>query len=296
MKVIVIGTVEFSLAMLETIHSQNVELVGVITGQNSGINDDYCDLSIFCEENAIACHKTSNINGGETLAWVNSKSADVIFCLGWSWLIKKELLNVTPLGIIGYHPTELPKNRGRHPLIWALIMGLNKTASSFFFMDEGTDDGDILSQELILISDDDDASSLYKKMKEVANEQIKDILFDLKTGNFSRKKQDHSLANVWRKRGKKDGEVDWRMSARSIYNLIRALSHPYAGAHFVYKDKEYKVWSSEIVDIEHIDNLEPGKVIAIENGHLTVKCGEGCITLLDIDNLTGLSWIGDYLE
>ncbi|MFQ8877714.1 MAG: hypothetical protein ACLR7N_03875 [Roseburia hominis] len=41
--------------------------------------------------------------------------------------------------------------------------------------------------------------------------------------------------NVWRKRGKRDGEIDWRMSSRAIYNLVRALTKPYVGAHFVYR-------------------------------------------------------------
>ena len=68
------------------------------------------------------------------------------------------------MGVIGYHPAALPKNRGRHPLIWALVLGLKKTASSFFIMDERADSGDVISQEEIIINDDDDASSLYAKM------------------------------------------------------------------------------------------------------------------------------------
>jgi len=41
-------------------------------------------------------------------------------------------LGIAPLGVVGFHPAALPANRGRHPLIWALFLGLKKTASTFF--------------------------------------------------------------------------------------------------------------------------------------------------------------------
>jgi methionyl-tRNA formyltransferase len=63
------------------------------------------------------------------------------FCLGWSNLLKAEILKAAPLGVIGFHPAALPANRGRHPLIWALGLGLDETATTFFFMDKGADRG-----------------------------------------------------------------------------------------------------------------------------------------------------------
>ena len=79
---------------------------------------------------------------------------DIIFCFGWSSLIKSEVLNLTKLGVVGYHPAMLPNNRGRHPLIWAKILGLTQTGSTYFFMDEGADTGDILDQSSFEISID----------------------------------------------------------------------------------------------------------------------------------------------
>jgi len=64
-----------------------------------------------------------------------------------SSLLKKELLSLPPNGVLGYHPAKLPQNRGRHPLIWSLVLGLEESASTFYFMDEGADSGDILSQK-----------------------------------------------------------------------------------------------------------------------------------------------------
>ena len=223
-----------------------------------------------------------------------SKGADLIFCLGWSRLIKSQLLNLTPLGIIGYHPTLLPKNRGRHPLIWALVLGLKETGSTFFFMDEGADSGDIISQEKILISPADDANSLYMKMVKIAKGQLITIIFSVLSDNYERTLQNHNLANSWRKRGQRDGKIDWRMSAKSIHNLVRGLTHPYVGAHFVFAGEEYTVWKSCIDDRKVEENFESGKVIKADQQELIIKCGEGSIKLIVVEPMPTLS-AGDYL-
>ena len=76
------------------------------------------------------------------------------------------------MGIVGYYPAALPSNRGRHPLIWALVLCLTETASTLFFMDEGADSGDILDQRQVSILPSDDAKSLYQRITQVAISQI----------------------------------------------------------------------------------------------------------------------------
>jgi len=53
---------------------------------------------------------------------------------GWSNLIKKELLNLTKWGVVGYHPTKLPFNKGIHPLIWTLALRLKKIVPLLSFL------------------------------------------------------------------------------------------------------------------------------------------------------------------
>ena len=293
MNVIVIGTVQFTLEMLDIINRHS-SLVGVITSITSSLNSDYVDLAPYCTEQNIPLYKTNDVNAEETLRWVSDQSADIVFCLGWSRLINKPLLELVQMGVIGYHPAALPKNRGRHPLIWALVLGLKETASTFFFMDDGADSGDILSQEKIQISDQDDASSLYRKMIETVKEQMPTVLKQLSNGNYSRIPQDDSVANYWRKRGMPDSEIDWRMSANSIHNLVRALTHPYVGAHFFVNDKLYQVWKTRVVDCAGAENNEPAKVLSCESDVFVVKCGEGCIALTEVTPAVSLKK-GDYL-
>jgi len=281
-KVIIIGAVKFSLEMLKVI-DQYANVVGVITSKSSVMNSDFADLSPYCHSKGIPVHKTNDVNTDGTLEWVFEKEADVIFCLGWSRLIKRSLLDSVQAGVIGYHPAALPNNRGRHPMIWALALGLSETASTFFFMDEGVDSGDILSQQKIVINDEVDASLLYEKIIDVAKEQLSHILPQLEDGSYSRTPQNHSMANYWRKRGISDGKIDWRMSAKSIHNLIRALTHPYMGAHFIHHGVKYTVWRSRVTECSNAYNAEPGKVIASDHNNLLIKCGNNCISILEVD-------------
>ena len=78
---------------------------------------------------------------------------DLILVMGWSQLLKDELIDIPKIGIIGSHPTELPKYRGRAPIPWTILKGLTKSALTFFWIDKGVDDGDILDQEFFSISD-----------------------------------------------------------------------------------------------------------------------------------------------
>jgi methionyl-tRNA formyltransferase len=293
MRIVFIGTVAFSLRMLEHLIAVGAEVVGVCTKQISSFNADFADLVPVCHRNDISYKYVDDINSPETLTWIRERKPDVIFCFGWSFLLKQGLLRLAPLGVVGYHPAALPANRGRHPLIWALALGLEKTASTFFFMDDGVDSGDIISQHEIVVNESDDAASLYAKVTRAALKQLDEFVPALSEGRHSRLKQPSELSNYWRKRTPADGLIDWRMSASAICNLVRALTRPYIGAEFSWQGTTIKVWRADCFD-GVAANLEPGKVLAIENGAALIKCGEGVIRLLETSPGFTTS-VGEYL-
>jgi methionyl-tRNA formyltransferase len=282
MKILFIGAVEFSARALRELIAMRAEIVGVCTLAESAFNTDHVNLTPLAEQAGVPVRTTPDINGAETLDWIRGCAPDVIFCFGWSRLIRASLLKLPRLGVVGFHPTALPANRGRHPLIWALVLGLPVTASTFFFMDEGADSGDILSQVTVPIEPTDDARSLYARVAGVAIEQLRDFLPSLADGSFHRQPQDHRMANVWRKRSIADGRIDWRMAAETIHNLVRGLARPYVGAHFDYDDRAIKVWRTE-VEPDVPGNLEPGKVLASDGRGVLVKAGIGSIRLCELD-------------
>ena len=295
MKIIYIGCVQSSVAFLKTTLSiENSEIVGIITKRISKFNSDFVSLENIAKENDIPCFIYENEDSAEMVAWVEKFHADIIYCFGWSYLLPEELISTTRLGAIGYHPALLPANRGRHPIIWALALGLKETGSSFFFLNKEADSGDLLSQEKIVIDISDTAATLYDKLMQVGAKQVEDFTKQLSNRTYKRISQDDTKANSWRKRSHKDGIIDWRMPAMGIYNLVRALTHPYVGAEFVYKESSVKVWRAKIVE-EHtsIANNEPGKVLSVGSNGIVVQCGQGSILLCDV--FLDEAAKGDYL-
>lgn len=277
MKIVFIGSVLLSEKILEQLIFLKEEVVGVISKNQSAFNSDFRNISLLAQNSNIPSFNTSNINNSETVDWIKSKIPDIIFCFGWSSLLKSQILNIPKIGVIGYHPSLLPLNRGRHPLIWAKVLGLNTTGSTFFFMDEGSDTGDILNQKKFEITFEDTANSIYNKMIETTLIQLKEFLPDLKTKKFKRIKQ-NIKRNYWRKRNHKDGLIDFRMESEAICNLVRGLSKPYIGSHCLYKGMEIKIWKIKTGNNMQ-KNIEPGKIIKIDKKKIEVKTGSTSVIL-----------------
>lgn len=282
MRVLYIGCVESSRVFLETVlQVPGAEVVGILTRRQSAFNSDFVSLADIAKRYQIPCAYQEETTEENLLSWMRNLHADILYCFGWSYLLSEDAIRTARLGGVGYHPAALPANRGRHPIIWALALGLPQTASTFFFLDEKADSGDILSQQSVDITDEDDAASLYEKLMEIGKQQVRQFTKALIDGTHTRMPQDSSHTNIWRKRGHKDGIIDWRMPARGIYNLVRALTHPYVGASFLYNGEEKKVWKAAVVDEETaMKNIEPGRIIKLSADGMDVQCGAGIVRLL----------------
>jgi methionyl-tRNA formyltransferase len=295
MRILFIGAVDFSRHCLEEVLKCGEQVVSVLTltERDATRHSDYADLSGLVSAHGIPLHHIRDVNEVSTLGIVQQAQPDVIFVFGWSQLISKRVLEIPPLGCIGTHPALLPRNRGRHPLIWTLVEGLTEGGLTFFFLDEGADSGDILWQKSFPVSIDDDASSLYQKMKTLAVEGIREFLPHLQRGTAQRIRQDHSKATYWRKRTEEDGEIQWSAPTVSIYNLIRALTRPYVGAHTFMDGQRVTVWRSKILPTppgaDRFSN-SPGAIVSQNEARLEVRTGDGVLTVVDY------SWQGGPLR
>lgn len=284
LKALFIGCVESSEIFLKTLVEYKANIIGVITKKESKFNSDFVDLSLICKENNIRYLYVENINAPESLEFIRELKPDIGLCLGWSQLLRPEVLDLFPKGVVGFHPAALPKNRGRHPIIWTLVLGLSETASSFFMLDAGADTGQLLSQVKIPILYEDTARTLYDKIMGSAKEQLLELWDHICEGSVCIINGEGQQANTWRKRNRNDGKIDWRMSGTNIYNLVRALTKPYVGAHFEYDNREYKVWRVRELPDDGFENIEPGKIISVsDDGRFKVKSGEGIVEVIQYD-------------
>ena len=277
MKILFIGNVILSYNLLETLIKNKANLIGAISTKKSKFNSDFKDLTSLCKKNKIDLHYTKKINTKKTIIWIKKKAPDYIFCFGWSQILNKEIISIAKKHVIGFHPSKLPQFRGRHPIIWPIILGAKSTASTFFKINKNIDDGPIIDQKLIMINNKDDSSDLYKKIVNKSKIQILNILTKIKKNKLSFSKNDKKNKSSLRKRTFKDGEIDWRMSGQSISRLVRALNYPYPGAHLQYKNKIYKIWKIKIIKNKQM--IEPGKVLSNHNQKPIIKCADSAIQI-----------------
>lgn len=285
MKIIIIGSVIFSKNLIDSILKNKFEIKGIIGKKKNDFNSDYFDIVKYFKKKGINCIYSEDINNKNTYNWIKKMNPDLIICLGWSRLLSKKLLSLPKIGSIGYHPADIPNNKGRHPIIWCLALGLKKTASTFFLMNEKPDSGKIISKKFLKMNKNFYVKDVYEKLSQIASKQLINILkkiqkqkkiYFLKDKGFYTGKKE----NFWRKRNFEDGKIDWRMGSKNISNLVKALSWPYPGAHFFYKNKLVKLYRVTIKEYEKF-NIEPGKVVKKQNNKPIIKCGDNAILLND---------------
>ena len=283
MNIIFIGGVKFSRDLLESILENNWSISSVFSYDNSK-KKFYSDFASFEEITTrfnVKHFKVDNINDKKNIEIIKEIKPDLILVMGWSQLLKNDILKIPKLGVIGSHPTELPKYRGRAPIPWSILKGLKESALTFFYMDEGTDDGDIIDQRKFKITDNDDATSIYNKIIEIGKIMILENLQLIQDGKIKKCKQNSAeFIEYWPKRKPEDGRIIWSKTAKEIHNLIRATAFPYPGAFTTFKNSKLKIWKSSYIDN---DISEPGKIIDITKNFLKVGTGKGTIILEKID-------------
>ena len=130
-------------------------------------------------------------------------------------------------------------------------------------------------------------------MTKIALEQIEELVPNLISNKIQKEPQKIDIGNSWRKRGKEDGRIDFRMSSDNIFNLVRALSKPYSGAHIVHQGKDIKVWKTIPLNFE-AKNIEPGKILNVDGKKIMIKTGDSAIWLTEHE-LDTLPEINSYL-
>lgn len=293
MRIVYIGAVAASARWLEETIESGGDVVAVLTlpAERAGRHSDYVDLRPVARAHGAPVHDVVDVNDAATLELIRRLEPDVIFVFGWSQLLQPALLALAP--VIGSHPALLPRDRGRHPITWVLVDGLEESGLTFLWLDAGPDSGDILWQRAFPIDPDADAADVYATVEALGCEAIREFLPQLRAGTAARRQQDEEYATYRRKRTDDDRWIDWSWSARRIHNLVRGLARPYVGALARCDGQDVLVWRSRLSS-RPVDGVSPGVVVESEP-HPLVATGAGAIELVELEPRLSLR-AGDQFE
>lgn len=287
------GCVESSLTAIKSINrSRHGSLKCLVTTRKKTFNSDYVDLSLHVD-NGVRIIFIEDVTEKEISSILEACKIKIGFCVGWSNLITETIYSKFDL-FFAYHPSPLPIGRGRNPITWAIALGMEETASSFFLISNKPDAGDIVHQKPVVITISDTARTLYNRLLAVIDVQIEEILFSVLKDNLVYKKQSNELATYWRKRVDSDRLIDFRMSSKNIYNLVRSLGPPYVYAQAFVNGTKCNVDRAFLIHKVPDEFVDFGKVLAVSDNIITVKTSDGAVGIQLLEKNLQITK-GDYL-
>jgi len=275
MRITFLGNHTVGVRVLEVL-AEKAELVGIVAHPEDA-EDGVRYESVY--EWATA-HKIPAIRGKATAAevtdFIKQTKPDLLWVADYRYLLPSEILKLPKHGTINFHPSLLPKYRGRAPVNWAILKGEKEFGLTAHFIDEGMDTGDILAQEKFYLNDDEDIADALNKLYPLYQSITRNIVDKLKQGSLRPTKQDHTLATAYPARKPQDGLIDWSKSARDVLNLVRAVAAPYPGAYTHCNGTKLIIQKAKIAKDESSDG-KPGYVADCGKSSLHIKCGQGSL-------------------
>jgi methionyl-tRNA formyltransferase len=299
MRCVVFAYHDVGYVCLDELLRAGAEVAAVLT------HDDDPDEAVWfrsvrqlAEAHRLPVFAPQRVNTPEWIARIAAWQPDFIFSFYYRQLICNEILATPAGGALNLHGSLLPKYRGRCPVNWVLVHGEHETGVTLHYMVEKPDRGDIVAQRAVPITDDDTALTLFRKLTDAAALLVREIYPQLCAGTAPRVPQDQSQASYFGGRRPEDGRINWLQPARAIFNLVRAVTHPYPGALTSWHDRTLYVWQARpLPPVETVD-VAAGSVVTI-HPELTVQTGHGALQLQRVQlegdsELFGVQWAERY--
>ena len=283
MRVIFMGTPDFSVGTLEELIHAGHEVVRAVTQPDKpkgrGKEMQFTPVKEVALQHGIPVFQPKKIRDAESIEKLREYPADVMVVVAFGQIVPKEILEMTPYGCINVHASLLPKYRGAAPIQWSLIDGESVTGVTTMQMDEGLDTGDMLLKTEIPISPKETGGSLHDKLAEAGAKLCVETLKALEEKTVTGEKQGETPTAYARMLDKKLGNIDWSKGAAEIERLIRGLN-PWPSAYTMWEGKVMKIWEAEI--FEGQKENEPGTVVKVEKDGFFVQTGNGLLKITQL--------------
>jgi UDP-4-amino-4-deoxy-L-arabinose formyltransferase/UDP-glucuronic acid dehydrogenase (UDP-4-keto-hexauronic acid decarboxylating) len=281
MKCVVFAYHDIGCEGLRTLQSLGHDICAVFTHEDDpGENTWFGSVKKTAQELGLPMYTPDDPNTDEWIAAIQALRPDILFSFYYRKMICDRILKIPPKGALNLHGSLLPRYRGRAPVNWALVHGEKETGLTLHYMVKKPDAGDIVAQRRIEISDEDTALTLYRKLVPLTETILTEAVPLLEDGIAPRIAQDASKATYFGGRKPEDGRIDWTRPSKEIYNLVRAVTHPYPGAFATLAGRKVFIWQSRALEGE--TQSPPGQIVSTEP--LRIACGTGTLEVIRAQN------------
>ncbi len=283
MKVIFMGTPDFSTGVLESIIAAGHEVTAVVTQPDKpkgrGHEMQFTPVKETALKHGLTVLQPKRVKAPEVIEELEKIPADIIVVVAFGQIIPKSILEMKKYGCINVHASLLPAYRGAAPIQWAVVDGLKETGVTIMQMDEGLDTGDMLTKVVVPLDEKETGGSLFDKLSVAGAKLCVETMELIEKGKVIPEKQGETTTEYAKMITKDLGKIDFSKSAEEIERLIRGFN-PWPSAYTKLGSKTLKIWEADVLNEEYEGAV--GEIIKVSKNEIYVKTGKGTLSLKEI--------------
>ena len=285
MRILFWGTPDFAVPSLRALDDEGHEVVGVVTQPDRpagrGRRLTPSPVRAAAEALGIPVLTPEKPRGDEFMATLRGLAPELSVVVAYGHILRREVLDVPPLGSINVHASLLPELRGAAPINWAIARGHEFTGVTVMRMVEAMDAGPMLHRVEEPILPDQTASGLTERLAEVGAEALVEALALLGAGALAEDEQNHALATFAPKVNREVARVDWDRPAQEVAWHIRGMD-AVPGAWSELEGEAVKLFRPSALEEGGLASA-PGTVLVADEVHgVVVAAGEGAVSLGEV--------------
>jgi len=284
MRIVFMGTPEFSVTILRRLISSEHEVIAVYSQADKPAGRGRIaaapPVKRVAQEYGVVALQPKGLRDKAEVERLADLKPDAVVVAAFGQILSQEILDVPGFGCLNVHPSLLPRYRGASPIPSAILAGDDITGVSIMLMDADMDTGPVLSHREVSIYGEDTAKSLGSRLAQVGADLLMETLPQWFEGSLRPQPQKEEDATYTRPILKSDGEIDWNLPAVELWRRVRAF-YPWPGCFTLWQGKALNIL--EAVALSPGEEVEPGKVISLSpEAPMGVGTGEGILGLRQI--------------
>ncbi len=283
MKIVYMGTPDFSVGALEALIKAGHEICLVVTqpdkpkGRSGAVQ--FPPVKECAVKYGIPVFQPERIKKPEAVSVLKECDADIYVVAAFGQLLSQEILDIPKYGCINIHASLLPKYRGASPIQQAVIDGEEKSGVTIMQMELGMDTGGILYQKEIELDPKETGESLFEKLAVLGAEAVVEVLPLIEEGEIEPIPQEESQATHVKLITKAEGLIDFNKSAVVIERLIRGMNS-WPSAYTYLNGRQVKIWDADVCLSEQKESA--GVVTKVEKDAIYVQTGNGLLKINEL--------------
>lgn len=288
-RIVFLGTSEFALPALRRLVENGYNIAAVLTQPDRpagrGRHERPSPVKGAALGYGLPVSQPPRISAPEAVAQLAGLAPEVMIAAAYGQILRQEVLDVPPKGVVNIHPSLLPRYRGASPVAAAILAGDAETGVTIMRLVLALDEGPILSQRRIPIDPQDTTGSLTQRLAKEGADLLLETLPPYLAGSLDPQPQDAAMASYVSMVKKEDGLIDWRLPAAQIWRRVRAY-HPWPGAFTHFGDTVLLIHEARVVAAK--SGEQPGTVVALPAADLpreagfAVQTGEGMLAIVRV--------------